>query len=140
MRRQDLVHVRFSMQAMGWQSDHKLIGSYENDRRCASHRLDLVRQWSLGVLRSAPSCGWGLKDPGNCKPSKTQQCFVANACLAHLMRKCYCGTAPGTHQWVQGCVGPGPLKGVRRSAVSGVYPEATREAFAEIVVAAVGLG
>ena len=138
MRRQHLVHVRFGMQAMGWQSDLKLIGSYENGRRCASHRLDLVRQWSLGVMHSFPPCGWGLKDAGNGKPFTKQQCFVANACVERLMRKCSCGTATGAHQWVQGCVVSGPLKGARRAAVSGVDPEALCEAFAEIAAAAVG--
>ena len=79
MRRQHLVHVRFSMRASasdGWQSDHKLIGSYENGRRCASHRLDLVRQRSLVVMHSFPSCGRGLKDPGHCKPFSQQKTIM----------------------------------------------------------------
>ena len=53
-RRHAFVRVRFTMPVMVWQSDHKFIGSYENGRKCASHKLDLVRQWLPGIWHLFP--------------------------------------------------------------------------------------
>jgi hypothetical protein len=136
-RLEALVHVRFSTQVLRWQCDRGAAGSFEQPPACRSYQLS----WIENLISSASlmpyrfdSCAWGHRDPVSDLPYKKRQRFNANRDMSSLCRRCQC---IGEHERVQGRVASGPCKGMCRSTISGAYPLAMCEAWAQVVAGVV---
>ena len=132
-RLEALVHVRFSSQVLRWQCDRGAAGSLEQPPACHSYELS----WIVNLISSASlmpyrfdSCAWEHRDPVSGLPYKKPQRFNANRDISSICRRCQCN---GEHERVQGRVASGPCKGMCRSTISGAYPLAMCEAWAQVV-------
>ncbi len=148
-RLEALVHVQFTVLLSRWQVQHGRHASIEQPPRCRSWCLDIIVDLlaAIGAKKyGCDTCAWGGRDPGNNLPYHKAQQLASTANLSQLERRC---KQPGggylhtEHQIVQGCVDAGPMKGRRRSAVSGTYPIEMCQEWAKIIetmVTAVGVG
>ena len=137
LRLKALAFLVFPLQVCNFQRQRQRCWSLEQPPHCVSWNLDIVKEFTDRELASGnaalkfDSCAWGHKDPGNGKPFLKRQCFVSNAQLIRLHRRCSC--SPRAHQVVEGTVKSGSRKGELRSTISGEYPVDFCNAFAGII-------
>ena len=135
LRLKALVFIIFSVQLCEYQVRAGRFCSFEHPPGCASWPLDIVNELATQTLATGDvrfdSCAWGHRDPGNNRAYLKRQRFVANVPLATLCRRCSCQCA---HQRIEGVVGSGARKGLRRSFIAGEYPVDFCHAFAPLVL------
>ncbi len=138
-RLESLAHVQFTVLLSRWQAQHKRHTSIEQPPSCRSWHLDIIVDLlaAIGAEKYGfDTCAWGGRDLGNNLPYRKAQQLASTANLSRLERRCKQpggGYLHAEHQIVQGCVDSGPMKGNRRSVISGAYPMEMCEEWAKII-------
>ena len=121
-RLEALVFIVFTRQLVYHQASRWRHSSIENPLHSVSGDLDIVKDMvDKGSMEFVQTdlCAWGAADPESDNFYHKAMRFASTFNMKPLARTC---PKNHEHEPVQGNVREGPLKGRRRSAISGQYP------------------
>lgn len=108
LRLLNIVFVRCIEQVLVWQCQRGSMGSDENGKTCASHRLEhirsMVRQQNMQAF-STDACAWGAADEQTGPPMLKTRFFDANWVCSSICRRCSCPCGrrkKGVHEHIRG--------------------------------------